>query len=233
MLIPSVAIRRRLRAKDCIVDSSLLESVAAEESWLIAILEQFSELELRELPPHWRQFFHDISASTPAIGLLDPNTDITQCETLLHNDLTTAQQLTFVNSVCPMLYAILRVDVDSMIILRPFLSHLLSKVKYINSFVPHDLPAHSDSLNHATPATLPKLPQLCDRGAYQLDKTQKPKVCTKKSSKHRTLTPGIFTITCVHGKILATLCLSTDMLLLKTLYWWTSWYVNQSGTYML
>ncbi|XP_063427966.1 uncharacterized protein LOC134711349 isoform X2 [Mytilus trossulus] len=47
----------------------------------------------------------------------------------------------------------------------------------------------------------PTMPTLCHRGNYRIDK-KKPRMetkCTKKRSTHPTLTPGLFTVSCIHG----------------------------------
>ena len=48
----------------------------------------------------------------------------------------------------------------------------------------------------------PKLPKLRPRGVYESDKLNSESVCAKKYSSHKKLTAGIFTIYCVHGKLL-------------------------------
>lgn len=45
----------------------------------------------------------------------------------------------------------------------------------------------------------PILPRIRLRGDYQADKKASKPVCNKKSSKHPSLLPGIFTIFCQHG----------------------------------
>ena len=46
----------------------------------------------------------------------------------------------------------------------------------------------------------PQLPSIWSRGTYAADRTNTtPKICTKRSTGHPTLLPGIFTLFCQHG----------------------------------
>lgn len=45
----------------------------------------------------------------------------------------------------------------------------------------------------------PNLPRVRVRRSYEADKNTKERICTKKSSGHPSLLPGIFTIFCQHG----------------------------------
>ena len=49
-------------------------------------------------------------------------------------------------------------------------------------------------------AYFPCLPKIRDRGFYDIDSSSKAVGCTKQSSGHPTLLPGIFTVYCPHGK---------------------------------
>ena len=46
----------------------------------------------------------------------------------------------------------------------------------------------------------PHLPKCRERRAYAADSAGKVLTCTKKTSRHPTLLPGVFTIFCEHGK---------------------------------
>lgn len=48
----------------------------------------------------------------------------------------------------------------------------------------------------------PSLPRMRHRRYYEADVERKQQLCTKKYSKHPSLTPGIFTLFCPHGKLL-------------------------------
>lgn len=49
-------------------------------------------------------------------------------------------------------------------------------------------------------AFYPNLPCLRERGVYATDKEKNKNGCTKKSTCHSVLLPGIFTVFCPHGK---------------------------------
>lgn len=46
----------------------------------------------------------------------------------------------------------------------------------------------------------PSLPRIRIRRCYEADTDRKAVICTKKSTAHPSLTPGIFTLFCPHGK---------------------------------
>ena len=45
----------------------------------------------------------------------------------------------------------------------------------------------------------PCLPRIRSRGIYDADKKCRQQICTKRTSKHPSLLPGIFTVFCEHG----------------------------------
>lgn len=47
----------------------------------------------------------------------------------------------------------------------------------------------------------PCLPKIRTRGVYEADRKSKQLICTKRTSKHPSLLPGVFTIYCEHGKL--------------------------------
>ena len=48
----------------------------------------------------------------------------------------------------------------------------------------------------------PALPKVRSRCSYVADKKSNDNICTKRTSKHRALLPGIFTLFCQHGMLL-------------------------------
>ena len=118
-------------------------------------------------------------------------------------------------------------DVEAMQLLQrecPLIFDLLHSLKYIphthlspilNEMVQKALaPFSSDeqSLTASVPACnpenelktlsfFPQLPKLRYRGSYVADQdTKNNPVCTKRSTRHPTLLPGIFTLFCAHGE---------------------------------
>ncbi len=48
----------------------------------------------------------------------------------------------------------------------------------------------------------PHLPKCRERQVYTADSAGKVSTCTKKSSRHPTLLPGVFTLFCEHGMMI-------------------------------
>ena len=49
-------------------------------------------------------------------------------------------------------------------------------------------------------AFFPQLPVIRSRGAYRSDRVRKEKICTKHTTGHPSLLPGVFVMFCQHGK---------------------------------
>ena len=69
----------------------------------------------------------------------------------------------------------------------------------------HELPLCGDNCDCTGIGYFPNLPKHCHRGEYVLDDKRKQKEeitgsCSKRSLAHKTLIPGLFTLSCVHGK---------------------------------
>ena len=108
------------------------------------------------------------------------------------------QEFVHLNEVTPILASMVRrMDTN---ILRPILLELIRKTKVpFSRGNPHDLPMTE---KEDVCGYFPTLPKFCDRGSYVLDdkksKLQDGK-CEKKTGRHPSLTPGIFTLSCKHG----------------------------------
>ena len=61
-------------------------------------------------------------------------------------------------------------------------------------------------------AFFPQLKSLCARKSYAEDRSSS-RICTKKSSGHPSLLPGIFTLFCQHGNLLIIIIHCIDMIL--------------------
>jgi hypothetical protein len=88
--------------------------------------------------------------------------------------------------------------------LWPVFKELVEKAKYPFQCKPHDLENCSDECPCSGEGLFPKLPKMCHRGDYVLDNNNKSaeSTCKKKGFSHPTLTPGIFTLSCIHGNCL-------------------------------
>lgn len=201
IMIKLPSIRKLLRSGGKI-DDNLLELVATHEPWLTPILEKFYDSDLRSLSVVWKSLLRDLSSSSPAIGLVDLHVTyggMPVLQSVSKHGLTNSNQLSALSNCAPFLYAVLREDVTYIKLLQPMICHMVQKIDLIMSFQPHELPADDCTTTGTSIETLPQLPKITARGDYAMDRKNKYKICTKRAPKHRSLTPGIFTITCIHG----------------------------------
>lgn len=49
-------------------------------------------------------------------------------------------------------------------------------------------------------SVFPNFPKIRQRGIYAMDKLKGESICSKKSTRHSSLLPGIFTVFCPHGR---------------------------------
>lgn len=187
---------RSILAKATYVSKDLLRCCEAEAPWLLPILELNADL---HIPAVWKTFLKDIASSTSALALvMAPLESITLLKSLLSSEIT-AEMLAGLNNYVPTMYKVLRHDAGLIGVLKPVIERIISKIEHILKYTQHRLPpslplAKNDHL------LLPSLPVLTERGDYTMDKTKAP-VCTKNAPKHNSLTPGIFTVNCMHGKL--------------------------------
>lgn len=201
ILIKSAMLRKKLRG-GVLIDDSLLDWVSSEEPWLENILRPFLDCETSKIPKVWKDLLHDLTASTAAIGLTDPGAEPNVVLRRVLQEEITTELLELLSAAVPALYAVIRADLLAVSVLKPAIQHLLVAIEYVQGFTAQDLAAVPCSTTSVSdPETLPKLPVLVTRGSYTMDK-QRHKICTKKSMRHRTLTPGIFTVTCIHGRLI-------------------------------
>ena len=105
---------------------------------------------------------------------------------------------------CPVLADLLhKLKWDISVYLRDIIGELIVKAEapFINKDI-HDIPLCDDSCTCTGTGYFPTLTKHSHRGDYILDDKKKEMAggCTKRSSSHKTLTPGLFTLSCVHGK---------------------------------
>ncbi|KAH3748704.1 hypothetical protein DPMN_183154 [Dreissena polymorpha] len=85
--------------------------------------------------------------------------------------------------------------------MRPILRELVEKAKYPFRGSTHELLSCNDDCPCTGEGRFPTLPKLFHRGSYVLDNKNKTSDsgCRQKGFSHPSLTPGLFTISCVHG----------------------------------
>ena len=88
--------------------------------------------------------------------------------------------------------------------LSPLLKDLLSRSQAPFPKDPTDLRAVDardvDSGQSHKLSYFPCLPRIRERQQYRADKKVKDPICTKRTSRHPTLLPGVFTLFCEHGE---------------------------------
>lgn len=184
------------------LDETFISLVTEHAPWLKMAVELFKDMDMSEIPKPWQSFFYDIGSNSPTIGLIDPSTNaIKILQTIIENDgITDTESLTQLSTTIPTIYAVVRHDILNIRYIIPVLQKVVEQLKLIEDIQPHD----RSSLVSVMYDTLPCLPQLYARGSFHQDKLTKDKICYKKSNSRTSLTPGIFTVSCPHGKRLAT-----------------------------
>ena len=184
--------------------AALKDKSVGDCPWLVPALDYLRKS--TEVPAWWRRLLRDLGASTPACGLFSFTKDRTveQISKIVKNGIETHKDFEMVATVCPVLYGIMRKDSsdECMNVLRPIFIHLMSKTLPALSIQPHDRTPSADIVDDGG---FPQLTLKYQRGLFTKDSKEKSKspidqVCMKRSAKHKALTPGIFTVSCPHGK---------------------------------
>ena len=198
IIIKDVHLRKALRTKTGTISDELIMSAEATAPWLIPILKELKDCEVKNLPKPWKQLIHDLSASTSAIGLIDPaHYSPADIASITKNGVQSPNDLKTLKTCIPTIYNVLREFPDVLQILTPCIDHIASLIDLISNMQPHSLPPYD--LAEDLLDSIPNLPPLSRRGHYAMD-AKKKKVCTKNAPRHRTLTSGIFTMSCSHGR---------------------------------
>lgn len=151
---------------------------------------------------------HALAASSPACGLLHPSeTTLDLVKKMALGDITTQPQvMKCLQEQLPVVFELVRsIHGYPHKLMGPIAEELIQKASA--PFRDHDTqqnrelpPVVADEMSY-----FPHLPKCRERRVYAADSAGKVSTCTKKSSRHPTLLPGVFTIFCEHGKLLSNL----------------------------
>ena len=109
------------------------------------------------------------------------------------------QQLQVLQQYSPVLYSFAScMTADDCCLLAPIINAMLKPYQYLRQIQTHNI----TDQDQASPLDVfPALPPLNSRGVYTADlKKAELKRCEKSVTRHTTLSPGIFTMFCRHGK---------------------------------
>lgn len=150
----------------------------------------------------WCKLMHALSATSPACGLLHPSeTTSNLVKEMITGDITTKPHLMkCLQEQLPVMFELLRtLHGYPHEMMKPIIEEMLLRAS---------APFEGDQeLEKVTPVAsddemsyFPHLPKCRERQVYTADSAGKVLTCTKKSSRHPTLLPGVFTLFCEHGK---------------------------------
>ena len=161
-------------------------------------------------PQTYSDFLRCLGSSSPVCGLIHNHPGFLDLLGNLADGVNVTcdpNSIILIEQQCPVLLQLLK-DINWEIpdCLRDILKEVITKAQspFIGRQV-HDLPTCDDSCSCTGIGYFPNLQKINHRGDYVLDDLKKKKQeisdnCTKNSPSHKTLSPGLFTLSCVHGK---------------------------------
>lgn len=153
----------------------------------------------------WCKLMHALSASSPACGFLHPSEmTFNLVEEMRSADITTQPQLMkCLQEEIPVVFELARsLHGYPHELMKPIIEELMLKAnapfepRPDKEVAPVSPLVHNDEMSY-----FPHLPKCRERQAYTADNVGKVLTCTKKSSRHPTLLPGVFTLFCEHGNL--------------------------------
>ena len=166
-------------------------------------------LELLACPREWSSFIEALSSSSPVCALLHPGDKVIDLvKRIPAEDLTKdPTNMEALQKEVPVLFDILaKVSHLPTKALIPVIDAMVKKAespftpKQDGSIKEVDLPPPVVSSVLQDLAYFPSLPEVRGRGMYSSDRSTCVKGCTKQSTGHPSLLPGIFTLFCPHGE---------------------------------
>lgn len=152
----------------------------------------------------WCKFLRSISAISSVCGLLHPSgKSIELIKSMCSTDITKdPKSMMCLQEEIPVLFELVRTMSSDSSVLKPVLEELLKKA--LAPFGQSDCGSKkvnlTDREENDAMSFFPYLPKCRNRAVYFADSTGKALTCTKRSSRHPTLLPGVFTLFCEHGK---------------------------------
>ena len=155
----------------------------------------------------WSALISVVSSPSPACATIHPSERVSSLlSTMENSDITKdTTSLKVLQEEIPVIFNLIRsLGYYPKEILAPLLNELSRVAFTAFSLLPVEniqTPATLTEENKVDLAYFPALPRVRVRGVYQADKKASGhgRACRKRSSKHPSLLPGIFTIFCQHG----------------------------------
>lgn len=183
-----------------------------------------------QCPSLWRNFVHSIGSSSPVCALIPPNDkskalinrlcteDITKCPEVslgvsfcqCHLKIHLLQEMKHLQNTLPVVFDLILSLGHYPTYVTPILKEMFLKAKA--PFSVHPVPSNTVAVTTNTEdevktlSFFPILPILRKRRHYESDCSKKTSICTKKHTGHQSLTPGVFTLYCHHGKFSVEVC---------------------------
>ena len=183
----------------------LIEKMKTHASCLVNLVShvRIVRQELVQCSEEWQEFLKALSAASPVCALVHPSSDVINLlERMQHTSITSdTASLRLLQQEVPVLFTLLEsLPHYPRELLKTVLNRLVAMA--LAPFADTD-PKNESSAETAEHAnqTLSFFPQLYSGKHYTADKSIS-KICTKKSSGHPSLLPGIFTLFCQHGNVL-------------------------------
>ena len=162
-------------------------------------------LTVYKCPSEWAQFIKSLASTSPTCALLHPSETVASLvHSMIEKDITKdASLMLTLQEEIPVLFQLIRsLGYYPLNILAPLIEELWKKSNApFMSQVSDDVNVTNNSIDSDL-YYFPALPKVRSRDLYVADKKSNDSFCTKRSSKHRALLPGIFTLFCQHGMLL-------------------------------
>ena len=156
-------------------------------------------------PPEWSEFIRCLCSTSPVCAMIHPSEKLLNFlrKEITEKILQSPSAMQFLQEEFPVLFNLLKkIKYVPESLLSPVICALLDKAlaPFTVQDENYDLTEVSAIQEHQHKLSyFPQLSVVRCRSNYSVDK--QPKGCTKLSSKHPTLLPGIFTVFCHHGNI--------------------------------
>ena len=158
-------------------------------------------------PAEWSPLLSSLASPSAVCGMVHPSDEVfSLIRKIPHDDITLdINSMELLQREVPVLFNLVKnvnhLPKESLV---PLMDKIVEK-----ALAPFSLPSESDEVPNSKSSELqelgffPTLPKVRARGRYECDKqSHKLPGCTKQSSGHPSLLPGIFTLYCPHGKLL-------------------------------
>ena len=157
--------------------------------------------------------FDEVASTSPVCALLHPSDSVAKLiSSMKEKDITKdAILMQKLQEEIPIVFSLIRsVAYYPQKILIPLLEEMWIKAKApfnLEDDKPDDaaIGSHCGEYHIDDLSYFPGLPKIRSRSVYVADKKSNDSICTKRSSKHPALLPGIFTLFCEHGKCMLVL----------------------------